>query len=578
VLYALALVFVGIPVSAAEPKPNIVWIVCEDISPFLGCYGNRELKTPNLDRLAQEGVRFDRAYTVAGVCAPSRAALITGMYPTAIGAHHMRTWADAGFRARLAEEVRKNMPKDIPPYSAVPQPEVRAFPEYLRKAGYFTSNNRKTDYQFVAPVTVWDDIGPTASYRNRPEGVPFFSVFNFMVTHESLLALGKDPITVDPKTVTVPPIYPDTPGVRAGIARMYTNIEVMDRQVAELVQHLKDDGVYDDAVIFFYSDHGGSLPWMKREVLERGTRIPLIIRLPGGKNGGSVNADLVSGVDFAPTVLSLAGVPVPKHMHGQPFLGKQKAKEPRKYVFAARDRMDTEYDRVRMVRDGRYRYLFNYFPDRPYYQNITYRLQIPMMKEILKARDGGTLSMVQAAWFMSKPVEELYDVEHDPWELSNLAGDPKLAQKRQELRSALSDWAKRYGDLGGIPEKEMLRRWWGSKDEPPATATPTFVVAHGGVTIACETEAASIGYHVTRPDDPAPAQRRMRTWDGDLYFGAAKDGATRPAQPVWKLYNGEVIALNKGETLHVNAMRIGYRPALIDYMDGRSVVPSSPKK
>jgi arylsulfatase A-like enzyme len=326
-----------------KSRPNILWITCEDISPFISAYGDKVVKTPNIDQLAKEGVRYTHVYTTAGVCAPSRSAIITGMYQTSIGTQHMRTLTPP--------QMAKYMP--VPAYSAVIPDYVKCFPEYLRKAGYYCTNNEKQDYQFIAPVTVWDENGPTASYRNRPADKPFFSVFNFMITHESQLFSRKDSLLVDPNAVAVPPYYPDTKTVRQDMAHLFTHIEMMDQQVGELISMLKEDGLYDNTIIFFYSDHGGALPWMKREVLERGTHIPFIIRFPGAKTRGTTNEELISGVDFAPTVLSLAGVKIPSHMQGQAFLGAQKAKTPHKYVFAARDRMDTEYDRVRMVRDNR---------------------------------------------------------------------------------------------------------------------------------------------------------------------------------------------------------------------------------
>lgn len=361
--------------AAAQQKPNILWITCEDISPYIGAYGDKVVKTPNIDRLAKEGVRYTSVYTTAGVCAPSRSAIITGMYQTSVGTQHMRTLSAGGASAK----------KDslIAPYSVVIPDYVKCFPEYLRKAGYYCTNNKKQDYQFIAPVTVWDENSTMASYRNRPLGKPFFSIFNFGITHESQLFGRKDSLLVKEEAVNVPPIYPDTKTVRHDIARLLTNIQRMDEEVGELLTQLKDDGLYDSTIIFFYSDHGGALPWMKREVLERGTHIPFIIRFPGRKNGGTTNNNLINGVDFAPTVLSLAGINIPSHLQGKAFLGSQKAAVPRKYVFAARDRMDERYDRVRRVRDKRFEYLYNYMPELPYYQDISYRLQVPMMKEFV---------------------------------------------------------------------------------------------------------------------------------------------------------------------------------------------------
>jgi N-sulfoglucosamine sulfohydrolase len=558
-LLVFAMVCLSFLIAQSQPKrPNILWITCEDISPFISAYSDKVVKTPNIDQLAKEGVLYTHVYTTAGVCAPSRSAIITGMYQTSIGTQHMRTLNGPQFQL-------------VPSYSAVIPEYVKCFPEYLRMDGYYCTNNEKQDYQFEAPVTVWDENSFAASYRNRPQGKPFFSVFNFYVTHESQLFVDKDSLLVDENDVTVPPIYPNTKTVRHDMAHMLTNIERMDSEVGELLQMLKEDGLYDSTIIFFYSDHGGTLPWMKREVLERGTHIPLIIRFQGAANAGSINNELISAVDFAPTVLSLAGVPVPHYMQGQAFLGAQKVKNPRKYVYAARDRMDTEYDRVRMVRDKQYRYLYNYMPEKPYYQNIGFRLGIPMMKEILKLKEEGKLDSVQISWFKTKPREELYAVEQDPYEVHNLSSDPLYKSKLLELRTAFQSWTKEVGDMGSISEKEMIRRMWNGKGEPPITATPEVIKLPNGVKLTCQTKGASIGYRIIKEGSTQQStMHTVQTWDTRFAFGG-KNGVQQVATPVWEVYKGEIIPLEKGDTLHLNAMRIGYKAATVDYKDGQIV-------
>jgi len=554
--FSLILVFsFFLSTQAQQKKPNIIWIVCEDISPFISAYGNKEIKTPNIDQLAKEGVRYNYVYTTAGVCAPSRSSIITGMYQTSIGTMHMRTIGDPKYQP-------------VPSYSAVIPDYVKCFPEYLRKAGYYCTNNEKQDYQFIPPVTVWDENGPAASFRNRPKEKPFFSVFNLAITHESMLWIRKDSFLVDPDKLSVPPIYPNTITAKQGIARLFTNIEIMDKQVGEIIQMLKDDGLYNNTIIFFYSDHGGALPWMKREILERGTHIPFVVRFPGGKNAGTVNNDLVSSVDFAPTILSLAGINVPSYMQGQAFLGTEKSKTPRKYVFAGRDRMDTEYDRVRMVRDTRYRYIYNYMPEKKYYQDIEFRLSIPLMKEIIQYRDEHKLNAVQASWFKTKPVEELYDVETDPYELNNLVHDPLYADKLKEMRAAFQDWTKSVGDMASKPEAEMIKKMWNGNDQPPNTSEPVVQKVQGGVKLSCETTGASIGYRIVKKDSPQQTKpHTIRTWDFGLLYGSVKNGNQVPSPPVWNVYNGEIITLSAGDTLKVTVMRIGYTAATISYFD-----------
>ena len=541
--------------TAQLERPNILWITCEDISPYIGAYNDTLVKTPNIDSLARDGVRYLRVYTTAGVCAPSRSNIITGMYPTSIGTQHMRTIGDPKYQP-------------VPSYSAVIPEYVKCFPEYLRKVGYYCTNNEKQDYQFVPPVTVWDENGPAASFRNRPPGKPFFAVYNLFITHESQLFGRTDSLLLDSAKIVVPPYYPDTRTVRHDMDRLFTNIERMDAQVGELVRMLKEDGLYGNTYIFFYSDHGGALPWMKREILERGTHIPFIIHFPQSKNAGAVNDDLVSAVDFAPTVLSLAGIPVPKYMQGQAFLGHQKITEPRKYVYAGRDRMDTEYDRVRMVRDKRFQYLYNYFPEKTYYQNIQYRLSIPMMKEFLQLHDLGKLDSFQDAWFHTKPVEELYDLQKDPHELYNLANDPRYALKLKELRRALQFWTDQVGDKGALEEKQMITQMWGGRSEPPVTQTPVVTKTDSGVVIFCQTTGASIGYRIIKAGAQAdPEMHTVRTWDFTYVYSPKINGTKRPAAPVWDVYQGGPIHLEKGDTLLVNAMRIGFKPAELRYTD-----------
>lgn len=509
-------------------RPNILWITTEDMSPgHLGCYGGKVAKTPNIDQLAREGVRYTRAYSTAGVCSPSRNAIISGMYPTSIGGHNMRNYQEGTFAAAF----QKGAPAS---YSIVPPEEMRCYPEFLRAAGYYCTNQDKQDYQLQSPVTVWDENSKTADWRGRAPGQPFFSIINFMDTHESQIFSRDDrPLTVDPAKVELLPFYQDTPVMRKDVARHLSNIEDMDRKVGEVIQKLKDDGLYDNIIIFFYSDHGDGLPYVKREIYDRGLRFPLIIRYPKAAGAGTVVNDLVSFVDFAPTVLSLAHIAIPGYMQGQAFAGAAKAKTPRKYIYAARDRMANKHDRVRAVGDGRFKYFKNYYPELPYYQDLLYRKQMKSIAEMLQLRDEGKLSELQMHWFRpSKPEEELFDTENDPHELKNLAGDPKYADKLKELREAHVQWIKDYGDLGAVDEKAIVQVWWNGRDEAPVTAAPAISVDRNKVTLSCLTKGASIGYK-TRKDDKA-----------------------------WKVYTGP-FTLQPGEQLQVVAQRIGFQQSEI---------------
>jgi len=422
----------------AADRPNILWLSAEDISPHLGCYGDANAITPHLDKLATEGTRYTHTFTTAGVCAPCRSGIITGMYQTTLGTHHMRC------KAVLPEHIKP-------------------FPMYLREAGYYCTNNSKTDYQFRHPKETWDFSGRKGHWRNRKKGQPFFAVFNFTGCHESGIASEAKYKSVtadlkpsqrqDAKKLILPPYYPDTPIVREDWKRNYELITAMDAWAGNLIAQLKADGLYENTIIFFWSDHGVGLPRAKRWLYDSGTRVPLIVRMPksAGLKAG-VNNRLVSSIDFGPTVLSLAGLEIPKHMQGRSFIGGT----PRKFVFGARDRMDERYDIIRSVRGPRYRYIRNYEPLKTYYQYMNTPEKGATMREIRRVAEAGKLPPA-AKLFMApaKPTEELYDLETDPHEIHNLVGVRKYANKLNELRAAHSDWVKRTGDLGLLPEAEI---------------------------------------------------------------------------------------------------------------------------
>ncbi|RDB05056.1 sulfatase-like hydrolase/transferase [Runella aurantiaca] len=508
-----------------KARPNILWITCEDMSFQLGAYGNKLVKTPNIDRLAVEGVRFTNAFATAGVCAPSRSAIITGMYQQSIGTQNMRTLA-------ASAAALDAYPPGFKGYSAVLPEEVKCFPEYLRAAGYYCTNNSKEDYQFQAPPTVWDESSNKAHWRNRTDkNQPFFAIFNLTVTHESQVwARAKEPLLVKPEDVVLPPYYPDVPEVRLDVARHLSNAMVMDEQAGKILEQLREDGLEQNTIVFFYSDHGDGLPFVKREIYDRGLRVPFIVKNPFEKGRkGVVDQRFISFVDLAPTVLSLTDLPIPAHLQGQAFLGKQQASKPRQYTFAARDRMDSEYDRVRTVRDSRYRYVRNYMPEKPYYQNIQYRLQQPSMRAILALKEQGKLNAAQSLWFRpTKPKEELYDCQKDPYEFNNLAELPQYESKLKELREVYEAWIQKVGDTAAEPEMEMVRRWWNGKEQAPVTETPKIQSEFSKITLSCATKGASIGY--------------KQRWK----------------EPSWKVYTQPINA-SAGDSLYVVAHRIGYQ-------------------
>lgn len=519
----------------AQRPPNFLWISFEDTNPCYGCYGDPVARTPHLDRLAAEGCRYTHAFSVSGVCAPARSAIITGMYPISIGTHHMRT-----------THTHPATPELPTPYSAVIPHYVRCFTEYLRAAGYYCTNNVKTDYQFDPPRTAWDELSHEAHWRNRPDPrQPFFAVFNLTRTHESGMWANNDvEITFDPSTVPLPPYFPDTPKVREAMARMYTNMEYNDRLLGDLLAQLEEDGLAESTIVFHWSDHG-PLPRGKRWPYDSGIHVPLIIRWLGGLQPGSMSHQLVSTIDLGPTVLSLAGIDIPNHLQGQAFLGPKTA-PPRDYIFASRDRHDEAYDMVRAVRDRRFKYIRHYYPGQPYLLWIPYHNRHPIVEEMWRLYLAGELAGPQLLMFQPRPSEELYDTQADPHEIHNLAADPAYQSELKRLRAALDAWLATVGDMGRLSEEEMVRAWYPNGIRPQ-TAPPLFVpitaenvgrqpAPEGGVfrgpmvlQIHCATQGASIAYTFEEGE-------RVR----------------------WLLYS-QPLRLSRGRTLvRARATRIGY--------------------
>lgn len=443
-IYIALLLLLGLSTAAQENKPNILWLSAEDISAHFGCYGDKNAITPVIDTLAKEGVRYSKTFTTAGVCAPCRSGIITGMYQTTLGSHHMRCTA--------------TLPDNIKPFSY-----------YMREAGYFCTNNSKQDYQFKTPKGSWDINSGKAHWRNRKDkNQPFFAVFNYTGCHESGITSKSKYSSVtkgfsgnlrrDPSKLDLPPYYPDTPTAREDWKRNYELITAMDQWAGNLIQQLKDDGLYEETIIVFWSDHGIGMPRAKRWLFNSGTHIPLVVRIPekfrveGQGKPASVNHELVSSIDFAPTVMKLAGLEIPDHMQGRAFLGKELTEE-RKYVHGARDRMDERYDIIRTVRNGRYLYIRNYEPLKSYYQYINTCEKGATMKEMRQLFIKGKLPSEIAYYFKpTKPVEELYDYINDPHNMKNLAADPNYMETLAELRKEHLRWVKESKDIGLIPE------------------------------------------------------------------------------------------------------------------------------
>jgi len=424
-------------------RPNVLWIVTEDHSrDDVAIYGNRDVLTPNIDRLAAGGARFTNAFSAAPSCSPTRSGLITGMYPIRIGGHNQRNDS-----ARLPEGVR-------------------LLPQYLKDAGYFCINSRwdferpgKTDYQFQ-----WDQENTwekALDWNERAPGQPFFAQMHIAEPHRGGhgeivdRVFERDPERpIDPDSVTLPPYYPDDPVGRIDFAQYLEAVQVADRKVGSILEKLEKDGLAENTVVFFYGDHGRPFPHGKQFLYDEGLAIPLIIRWPGVIEPGTTREELVSMLDFAPTVLRIAGAGVPEHMDGAPFLGEGVVE--RESVYASRDRVDDAVDRIRCVRTKQFKYIRNFHPGKPYDMSETYMLMMhPTLAVLRRWNEQGKLNEVQSKWMAPRrPEEELYDLEKDPWETNNVAGDPAYEEILLKLRGELDAWVEETGDKGQYPEPE----------------------------------------------------------------------------------------------------------------------------
>lgn len=439
----------------AAELPNVLWITTEDMSPNLGCYGDDNATTPTLDALSARGMRFTNAYSNAPVCAPARTTIISGIYPPSTGSEHMRS------------EVR--LPKGF-----------RMFPQYLRAAGYYCTNNSKEDYNLEKPGQVWDESSRQAHWRNRRDGQPFFAVFNHTITHESQIRNDIDAKfkVHDLAKMRVPPYHPDTPEVRRDWAQYYDRITMMDTEVAKQLQELEDAGLADNTIIFFFSDHGSGMPRSKRWLYGSGLQVPMIVYFPPkwkhlapkDYSQGGTSDRLVAFIDLAPTILSLAGMQAPDWMQGTAFAGQFQTEEP-EFVYGFRGRMDERYDLSRSVRNKRFNYVRNYMPHRDYAQQLAYMFETPTTRTWYKLFKEGKLDEAQSAFWQRKPGEELYDLTSDPDEIHNLAGLPEHAGTLTKMRNAHRNWERQIKDVDFLPEWEMHER---AKESSP------YEVGHNG--------------------------------------------------------------------------------------------------
>jgi arylsulfatase A-like enzyme len=433
------------PAQAETPqRPNILWLIAEDLGVELDCYGTQQVWTPNLDKLAADGVRCTRAFTTAPVCSPSRSAFCTGMYQTTIGAHHHRSHRDDGYQ----------LPEGVRPVT-----------DWMRAAGYFTANlvelpkecgfrgTGKTDWNFTYPRQPFD----SSRWDDLKSHQPFYAQLNFNETHRPYHA----PRRADPDKVVFPPYYPDHSVTRADWAKYLDSATELDRKVGLVLQQLDKDGLADNTVILFFGDHGQSHVRGKQWCYDSGLHIPLLIRwpknIPAPKHykAGSVDERLIAAIDFLPTMLTLAGREMPASMQGEVFLG-DKAGPARQYVFGARDRCDETVFRIRTVRDARYRYIRNFTPEKPFLSPNAYKERAYPVWNLLKQlhAEGKLTPLQEVLSAPHMPAEELYDLDTDPYEIKNLVDSAEHREVLERLRQALTTWIEESNDQGRTPEKQ----------------------------------------------------------------------------------------------------------------------------
>jgi arylsulfatase A-like enzyme len=534
--FFVSIVLIANPVIAKQ-RPNILLLMAEDMSARVGAFGDKVAVTPNLDRLARTSVRYPNTFTTAGVCAPSRAGHILAVHQMSVGAQHMRT---RSYKAST--------------YRVVPPNHIKAYPELLRRHGYYTFSSAKLDYQFSGifassgPFSIWDYAGPNPTWQGRAEGQPFFGFISIKQTHEGQLfpkavlrnnKNGDRSQVVKHDDVLLPPYYPDHPSIRADIAQHYNNIYTMDQVVGQLLGRLKKDGLANNTIVIWTTDHGDGLPRGKREIYDSGIKVPLLVHWPKNLKPedvdlGSINNKLVSFVDIGPSILTLAGIPIPDYMHGSAQLVAN-ASTKRQYIYASKDRLDDFNFYERAVRNDQFKYIKNFNPKSPGAQPIIYRDKMASMQTLWQQLAAGTLNSAQSLWFEPTPAEALYDIQADPHEINNLANSAKHQDTLVQMRKALKNWRNSVGDLSETTELDMAKQFW-PNGEQPVTQPPKIAINQSGMaTIVPAATHDSLGYRIN---------------------GGA-----------WVIYSGP-ISLPKGAVLEAKAVRYGWAESTLVKVSG----------
>ena len=482
----LVLLFINISFIYGQKKPNILWIVCEDQSLFFSIYGDSTAHTPNIEQLAKDGTIYENCFTTSPVCSPSRSSLITGMYPTTIGTQHMRAY-------KKDKKNKINKHNQLPFYSALAKKDYKFFTEILRANGYYCTNNSKEDYNMAKSPLAWDESSDKAHWRNRNKSQPFFSVFNFNITHESRIwKNSKVHEENEIEKINLPKIFPDNSEIKNDFLTNYKNIESLDNRIGNIIQQLKDDGIYDNTIIFFYSDHGGPFPRYKRSIYDTGIQCPLVIKWLNKQS--ERNNQMVSFIDFAPTLIDLAALKIPDYMEGVSFYKKDQ----RNYIYASSDRFDEFSDSRKCVRNKNFKLILNIDTITPIGKAVNYRKQMKTMQVIDSMNKNNILDGYFNSWYQpGKEEYEFYNISNDPLELINLISDSSYFNDISKLKTQLHNWTE-ASDYGNMSEKNMIEEMFSKDFKPMKLNNPSVKKSDEGVVIYSNNSGASIGYRTNK--------------------------------------------------------------------------------
>ncbi len=464
-----------------QKKPNILWLVCEDQSLFFSAYGDSNAYTPSINGLTAESTVYDNCFTTSPVCSPSRSSLITGIYPTSIGSHQMRT-----YKKNSSHKINKN--NGLPYFSPLPSKNFKFFTEYLRLNGYYCTNNSKEDYNMQTSPLAWDESSKTAHWKNREKNQPFFAVFNFYNTHESNLWNRKEISNSEINEIILPHIFPNNKLIKQDFYTNYRNIEMFDKYVEELILELKKDSLYDNTIIFLFSDHGGPFPRYKRSIYDTGIKCPLIIKWLDGQNTNR-NDQMISFIDFAPTLLDITGIGIPSELDGISFYNRDE----REFIYAASDRFDESISKRRCIRNKDFKLIRNFDTLNPLHKSIDYRAQMATMKLLDSLNHEGSLNNYFEKWYNHKaPEYEFYHIKEDKYETKNLFYNKKYVEIKNHLIKELNKWID-DSPYGNLSEKEMYEEMF-QEGKTHLLNQPKISKVDNGVIIYSNNTDSSLGW------------------------------------------------------------------------------------